>query len=106
MKIKYKYILYIMGILQTLLNFGKKHIGKFIPKIGEYIGDFLGKKLKEKGLETLSDVVSDSVKRIGRSRNMDELRNTGKHIVSENVGRGLERVNPFLRSRLGIDGRT
>jgi hypothetical protein len=86
-----------MGILDII----KKYAGKYLPKLLEKGGEFLGKKLKEKGYDFLSNTLKD----ISKSRNLDDLKERGKHIATEQAGhiigpmrdKVMERVNPFLR---------
>jgi hypothetical protein len=83
-----------MGILDIV----KKYAGKYLPKVGAYLGDFLGKQLKEKGF----DFVGDALKSISKSKNVDELKERGRHIITEGAGhakdKAMEKLNPFLRS--------
>jgi hypothetical protein len=83
-----------MGILDLV----KKYAGKYLPKLLSMGGEFVGKKMKEKGF----DFLSDALQSISKSKNTDELKERGRHIVTEGVGhvkdKVMERVNPFLRS--------
>ncbi len=80
-----------------IFNIVKKFAGKYLPKVASYFGDWIGKKLKDKGL----DMLGEGVEKLSRARNVEDIKETGKHIVAENVGRGVEKLNPLLK-KLGI----